>query len=190
MTDPYRTPPPPPAAGARRGGWACPRCTANLGGEELAGVKLDRCIRCEGVFMTLDRMTDLIERRELLDELRALLPREPRRMAAAPSPMYVKCPVCATLMNRKQYATGAKVVIDACRQHGVWFDGGELVLVLDFIAGGGLADARRRDDTRREDAAREARLRETLARARHPSSAIEARYSDTTPLADLLWWLL
>lgn len=180
MTDPYRTPPP-PASGTRHGGWACPRCTAKLGGEELAGVKLDRCIRCEGVFMTLERMTDLIERRELLDELRALLPRRPMA-SSEPRPMYVKCPVCATLMNRKQYATGAKVVIDACRRHGVWFDGGELVVVLDFIAAGGLDEARRKDQQRRDDAAREARLRESIARARHPASSTELRYGD------LPWW--
>lgn len=179
MTDPYRTPPP-LVSETRRGGWACPRCAANLGGEELAGVKLDRCIRCEGVFMTLERMTDLIERRELLDELRALLPRR-AVPSSEPRPMYVKCPVCATLMNRKQYATGAKVVIDACRRHGVWFDGGELVVVLDFIAAGGLELARRRDQERRDEAAREARLREAIARGRQPASSTEAHF-------ELPWW--
>lgn len=181
MTDPYRSPPPPPASGERRGGWACPRCTAKLGGEELAGVKFDRCIRCEGVFLTLERMTDLIEQRPLLDELRALLPRQAPSSAAA-GPMYVKCPVCATLMNRKQYATGAKVVIDACRQHGVWFDGGELPLVLDFVAAGGLEEARRRDQQRKDELAREARLRETIARARQPASYTEFRYGEVP------WW--
>jgi Zn-finger nucleic acid-binding protein len=95
--------------------------------------------------------------------------------------MYVRCPVCATLMNRKQYATGAKVVIDVCRQHGVWFDGGELAVVLDFIAAGGLEDARRRDQKRRADHARDQRLREAMMRGRLPLS--------TTDGDSELWWL-
>ena len=178
--DPYRSPPP-AWSGARRGGWFCPRCAAGLGGEELAGVRLDRCIRCEGVFVTVERMSELIERRELIDELRALLPRHGGR-SSAPGPMYVKCPVCAVLMSRKQYATGAKVVIDVCRQHGVWFDGGELPRVLDFVVDGGLDRARARDQRRRDDEQREARLRVAMTRARAPSSSHDRKEA-------WLWWL-
>ncbi|HVV85358.1 MAG TPA: zf-TFIIB domain-containing protein [Kofleriaceae bacterium] len=181
MRDPYRSAPP-ASSWTRKGGWACPRCTAGLGGEEVAGVRLDRCIRCEGAFVTVERMNELIERRDMLDELRAMLPRTPRRMGE-PGPMYVRCPVCATLMNRKQYATGAKVVIDVCRQHGVWFDGGELVVVLDFIASGGLEAARRRDQERRDEERREAKLRAAFLRARHPTSTREVE-------RDLAWWWL
>lgn len=178
MRDPYRSAPP-PSSWTRRGGWSCPRCTAGLGGEELAGLRLDRCIRCEGVFVTVERMGELIDRRPMLDELRALLPRGPVAMAV-PRPMYVRCPVCATLMNRKQYATGAKVVIDVCRAHGVWFDGGELPVVLDFIAAGGLEEARRRDAQRRHDETRQARLREALQRSRQAVAA-DGEWG--------IWWL-
>ena len=182
MSDPYRSaPPPPPGASRGGGGWACPRCTAKLGGEELGGVRLDRCIRCEGLFVTVERMSELIDRRDQLDELRALLPRDPGRPSDA-RPMYLRCPVCATLMNRKQYATGAKVVIDVCRAHGVWFDGGELVRTLDFIAGGGLEQARRRDAQRKDEAVRMDKLRESLMRARHATSSND-------PLTEVVWWL-
>ena len=177
MSDPDRTAPP-ASSWSRKGGWACPRCAAGLGGEDLAGIRLDRCIRCEGAFVSVEKMSELIERRDVLDELRALLPRGPGRVLD-PGPMYVRCPVCATLMNRKQYATGAKVVIDVCRQHGVWFDGGELPQVLDFIAAGGLEEARRRDQKRRAEQAREQRLRESLQRARAPLTSHD----------DWIWWL-
>lgn len=143
-------------------------------------MRLDRCIRCEGVFVTVERMSDLIERREQLDELRALLPRGPVPMAA-PRPMYVRCPVCATLMNRKQYATGAKVVIDVCRQHGAWFDAGELAAVLDFIAAGGLEAARRRDQQRRAEALRRERLGEAAARSRATVREPRSEWG--------IWWL-
>ena len=142
-------------------------------------MRLDRCIRCEGVFVTVERIGEIIDRREVQDELRAMLPRGPVAMGE-PRPMYVRCPVCATLMNRKQYATGAKVVIDVCRQHGVWFDGGELPQVLDFIAAGGLEEARRRDAERRADERRQAKLREALQRARQPVRA-ENEWG--------IWWL-
>lgn len=145
-------------------------------------MRLDRCIRCEGVFVSLERMSELVERRELLEELRALLPRDTGG-AGASGPMYVRCPVCATLMNRKQYASGAKVVIDVCRLHGLWFDAGELVRVLDFIARGGLDDARRRDRAREEEAERNDRLRTALEQARQPGSTWELKRRQR------LWWL-
>ncbi len=161
MSDPYRSP---PTALARTGGgsWACPRCGAGLGGEELAGVRLDRCIRCDGVFVTAERLTEVIEHASLLDELRAVMPSRPRP-GLPPGSMYVKCPVCATLMNRRQYADGARVVIDVCRQHGVWFEAGELVKVLDFVARGGLAQARAREAARRSEADHRARVRASVA---------------------------
>jgi Zn-finger nucleic acid-binding protein len=34
------------------------------------------------------------------------------------------------------------VIVDVCRDHGTWFDGGELTRVVAFAAGGGLARTR------------------------------------------------
>jgi Zn-finger nucleic acid-binding protein len=55
---------------------------------------------------------------------------------------YVRCPVCRTLMNRRNFARISGVIIDSCRGHGIWFDAGELEKIMDFIAHRGLQRAK------------------------------------------------
>jgi Zn-finger nucleic acid-binding protein len=55
---------------------------------------------------------------------------------------YVPCPDCGALMNRKAYGAKAGVVIDTCREHGVWLDGGELRRLAKWARAGGLAHER------------------------------------------------
>jgi Zn-finger nucleic acid-binding protein len=61
---------------------------------------------------------------------------------------YLSCPICRGLMNRVNFGRRSGVIVDVCRAHGTWFDAGELVTALEFVAQGGLADSLRRD---RED---------------------------------------
>ena len=49
------------------------------------------------------------------------------------------CVRCGKLMNRKMFKKISGVVIDVCRDHGVWLDEGELAQIRSFIANGGLA---------------------------------------------------
>jgi hypothetical protein len=48
-------------------------------------------------------------------------------------------------MNRKQFARGAKVVVDVCKGHGTWFDAGELPVVVEFVMNGGLERAEQKE---------------------------------------------
>jgi Zn-finger nucleic acid-binding protein len=84
--------------------------------------------------------------------------------------MYIQCPRCRTRMNRRLFADGAKVVVDVCRGHGIWFDDGELRAVVEFIAGGGLARA----------AAKEWEEKEKLRKAVR-ESALAVRRPDDSP---------
>ena len=59
--------------------------------------------------------------------------------------MYVKCPSCATMMNRKLFAAGAGVIVDVCRAHGTFFDAGELPQIIDFVMKGGLEAAQKKE---------------------------------------------
>src|SRR5690606_18147032 len=58
---------------------------------------------------------------------------------------YVPCPDCGTLMNRSNFARSSGVIIDLCRDHGVWFDADELPRIISFIGGGGIAEQRERE---------------------------------------------
>src|SRR4029434_7276490 len=51
--------------------------------------------------------------------------------------VYVPCPECTMLMNRKNFANRSGVIVDVCTAHGGWFDRGELARVMEFVRSGG-----------------------------------------------------
>ena len=58
------------------------------------------------------------------------------------SSRYRKCIVCGGLMPQRNYGGRRKsgVIIDLCRDHGVWFDAEELRAVLAWVREGGAAE--------------------------------------------------
>jgi hypothetical protein len=48
-------------------------------------------------------------------------------------------------MNRTNYGHLSGVVVDVCKEHGLWFDRDKLQGVLKFIEGGGLERGRQRE---------------------------------------------
>jgi len=104
---------------------------------------LHDCASCGGQFVEHDAMRGLIERHDRLDA------RLGRHVTAGPPVdvrvRYVACPVCAALMNRKNFGASSGVIVDVCSQHGTWFDLGELPRVLSFVESGGLSRLQRRE---------------------------------------------
>lgn len=187
MSGPYRDQPATPYRAPARPTYPCPRCDAGLGGTELAGVRMDLCDRCSGTFVSADTLRDVVEQPLVLDELRAMLPREANAWAER-GRVYVKCPVCETLMNRRQYASGARVVIDWCKHHGVWFDAGELGRVLDFVADGGLVRATARAQAAAREQQQRSRVQREAEKLRHPASSWEAEQGGFGDwLSAILW---
>jgi hypothetical protein len=43
-------------------------------------------------------------------------------------------------MNRRQYAPGSGVIVDVCRDHGIWFDDEELSQLMDWFGRGGSGE--------------------------------------------------
>ncbi|MEL7060395.1 MAG: zinc ribbon domain-containing protein [Acidobacteriota bacterium] len=71
-------------------------------------------------------------------------------------PLYRPCPICGKLMHRQNYGKRSGVIVDVCREHGVWFDDQELQGILGWIRDGGLERSEQRDvETRRESERRE-----------------------------------
>jgi len=140
----------------------CPRCAGPLAPRAIADAAIDECLSCQGVFVRnqlLDRFLDPLDLGgEVLAQSEVAAP----ALLSGGGRMYVKCPRCQTVMNRKQFATGARVVVDVCRDHGIWFDAAELRAVVAFADGGGMERAARRDAEQRvqEDEARVARATE------------------------------
>ncbi len=69
---------------------------------------------------------------------------------ASAGPAYRPCPVCGTRMNKSNFGRRSGVLIDACREHGVWFDAHELDAILSWIRAGGevLAQECKRQEDR------------------------------------------
>ncbi len=78
--------------------------------------------------------------------------------------VYIKCPVCAKLMNRVNFGTKSGVIVDRCRDHGVWLDGGDLRHLFEWMkAGGKILEQERQEQRKKEEAEQEQKKRQASA---------------------------
>lgn len=171
----------------------CPRCSHALVGRRIKDVIVHECPDCEGVFLDENAIGLLVED-QTHERAKVLLAELPRRMHSAlpgDRKMYVKCPTCTTMMNRKQFAAGAGVVVDVCRSHGTFFDAGELPAIIDFVMGGGLKRAKRKTTERVAVKAQPHGLAQALASSRAAKDVDAMVYADAGgALVGLLFELL
>ncbi|HXV76767.1 MAG TPA: zf-TFIIB domain-containing protein [Candidatus Polarisedimenticolaceae bacterium] len=69
--------------------------------------------------------------------------------AAQHGSLYRRCPECNQMMNRRNFGRRSGIVIDSCKDHGIWFDAEELDRILRWIRQGGEARSRKRADEER-----------------------------------------
>lgn len=50
---------------------------------------------------------------------------------------YKPCPVCQKMMNRNAFSKHIAVIVDECRDHGVWLDNGEFTVLAEWMEAGG-----------------------------------------------------
>jgi Zn-finger nucleic acid-binding protein len=124
----------------------CPRCrkplrVASSGSpvvETLEGLALlHECIGCGGVFLDNASL-------ERVFSPEALGNRHPAPSARAPSApdvvRYLNCPACNRLMNRVNFGKHSGIIVDVCKDHGTWFDSGELTRAIEFAKGDVVRD--------------------------------------------------
>jgi hypothetical protein len=122
----------------------CPACreTEFLASRALGQERLNvlECQACTGLWLGVEAFRELRDRaarRAVHPEDAALVKAEPRERSEQGGPLYRPCPLCRKLMPRRLYAPGSGVIIDLCKEHGLWFDAKELHQVLTWIADGG-----------------------------------------------------
>ena len=145
----------------------CPACgegrflnSRALGG---AGVTALECGACAGLWLGAEVFRTLEERARGAAPPNpdpAALRSEAATRARAPQsagPLYRRCPACRTPMTRINFERVSGILLDRCRDDGIWFDATELDAVLRWIKLGGerLSEERRQDEER----ARTAQLR-------------------------------
>lgn len=127
---------------------ACPRCLVPLRSRAVGKHVLVECDGCAGVWIDpelLERLCDDAGARKSVGEALGERPARQASQAAQAGPVYVRCPDCGNLMNRKMFSGISGILIDVCKGHGVWMDHGELAGALRFVEGGGMVEARRRE---------------------------------------------
>jgi Zn-finger nucleic acid-binding protein len=129
----------------RAAGGPCLRCGAVLYPRLYAELDVDECDKCGGLFVEAEMMQKIVAQRTTASAhgLHLALPERPR--ARELDVRYLRCPACQKHMNRQVFARVSGVIVDVCKVHGVWFDGGELAASLAFIERGGMAKAHRRE---------------------------------------------
>jgi Zn-finger nucleic acid-binding protein len=133
----------------------CPACrddshlhSRSLGTENVSVLE---CDACTGLWIGNDAFRHLARQAHRTQQALAGTNGGARRRDAQekPPPLragYRPCPRCKELMNRRTYgrrrdAKSSGVIIDYCRLHGAWFDGGELADVLEWLREGGRPEA-------------------------------------------------
>jgi Zn-finger nucleic acid-binding protein len=124
----------------------CPVCApaVRLGSRSLAGLWVDECPQCLGLWAPGDVMDRLVNRvRESRRQARGAQVTEhhERRAVWQDQVVYRHCPECGGTMQRKNFGGHSGVVLDWCGSHGTWLDAHEMEDVAAFVMEGGLEQA-------------------------------------------------
>lgn len=105
----------------------CPICHEAMAVYELDGIEIDRCPACGGTWLDTGELELIAERAgtEPGPVMRALSePSSPRTLPR-------RCPRCSKPLQTVKTAGEPPLEIDRCsRRHGLWFDRGELLKLL------------------------------------------------------------
>jgi len=130
----------------------CPRCSTGMDQLELGGKRVRRCAPCGGLWVDKDTLQEICNGHEDQEAVLGFNTAPTGADAVGKAPrVYVACPECGKLMNRRNFAGCSGVIVDWCKTHGCWFDHNELRRIVLFIRDGGLRKARMREKARLEE---------------------------------------
>lgn len=156
----------------------CPHCniamqTLNL--EQEGAFFIERCEKCMGLFFDPNELETLLEMSvahvhsinySQLDQIT----RKKRFRGSQKKIRWLKCPVCRQFMNRKSFGTRSGVVVDRCRNHGIWLEGAEFRCLLEWKKAGGSILHERREKIVSEQKQRQQDRKERIKKRNHSAS--------------------
>ena len=120
----------------------CPCCdiplrTINVGHGE--NFNIEQCTSCYGLFFDPDELEALMNKStsEVYSIKLQKIDKLSDQNFMDDKIVYRKCPICRTLMNRKNFGGRSGIIIDICKDHGIWLDRGELSALLEWKKAGG-----------------------------------------------------
>lgn len=119
---------------------------------------IERCERCFGLFFDVGEVQAFLEASvspTFAINLKEIANINDERTRANQPISYKKCPECGVLMNRKNFAAMSGVVVDQCKEHGVWLDNGELIHLMEWKKAGGQLLAEQKGKIEQQELQRE-----------------------------------
>jgi len=123
------------------------------------------CPRCAGLWLNRDSFKVLADRArdDSVADPAMLLGKKEAEIEApssgGPATFYRQCPECRGMMNRRNFGRRSGVIVDTCKEHGMWFDARELGTILRWIRQGGEQRAAERQAAEARHAERKARIK-------------------------------
>ncbi len=131
---------------------SCPRCSNDLEQLQIGETNLLGCGKCDGLWIGGATFEDICADAEKRSAVLGFFDNREKRPQTFTKVNYVPCPQCGQLMNRSNFARASGVIVDICKQHGVWFDADELPTIVKFIQNGGMELARQREKNEIDEA--------------------------------------
>jgi len=144
----------------------CPKCDISLRTIDLkvnGKFLIERCDHCFGLFFDpgeLEAILDASVQNVYTINLKKLDNINNAMTPKATQVTYIKCPVCSKFMNRVNFGTKSGVVVDRCKEHGIWLNGGELRHLFEWKKAGGKLLHEQREDEKKEMEKREQEKKE------------------------------
>jgi Zn-finger nucleic acid-binding protein len=161
-----------------------------------SGFSALECTRCAGLWVG-EAAFEALEGRERETAAPAADARTIRdeiksrpKVAPKPGPFYRACPVCSTAMTRINFSRISGILIDRCREHGIWFDATELDAALRWIQIGGEKAAQRRETEEAKARTSQERFKIVLPDPNDPRGARVAWSDQNESRGELFPWIL
>jgi len=114
----------------------CPVCKRGMIVIEYQNIELDYCTSCKGVWFDSGEL-ELILKLHGLEEVKMFLDNIFDAPETISSEKKRKCPICGHKMKKATIGEKSQILIDVCgKEHGLWFDGGEVAQLIRYTPGG------------------------------------------------------
>lgn len=109
----------------------CPVCKKPMIVLELHSIEIDYCSICQGIWLDSGELELLLDGASNLNEILSSIQNSSQKSKGRRS-----CPICRKKMTQSEYGVSCIVQVDYCtKNHGIWFDKGELLQILSNCEG-------------------------------------------------------
>jgi Zn-finger nucleic acid-binding protein len=112
----------------------CPACKTDMIVIEYHSIELDYCNDCKGVWFDSGEL-ELLLKSQGLRESREFFDGILKSQEASSSEEKRNCPICGRKIRKTAIGEQPRILIDACSNHGLWFDRGEVTQLMERLAG-------------------------------------------------------